>query len=125
MERGEAWIAIHASRVDRDGPPAAQPGCCPTQLGVLPSTASRCLLGFARVDALLGRVRSSPTGSQGRSSQPFLSGTSRYQVAFGLFSLFRKSKQLLPLLLQAGLCHGIVCCSGFHCTFMCQLSKMF
>jgi hypothetical protein len=92
---------------------------------ILPSTASRCLLGFARVDALLGRVRFSPTGSQGRSSQPFLSGTSRYQVAFGLLSLFRQSKQLLPLLLQAGLCHGIVCCSGFHCTFMCQLSKMF
>jgi hypothetical protein len=28
-------------------------------------------------------------------------------------------------LIQAGLCHGIVCCSGFDCILVCQLPKMF
>jgi hypothetical protein len=40
-------------------------------------------------------------------------------------SLFRKSKQLLSFLLQAGLCHAIFCRSGFDCIFVCQLPQVF
>jgi hypothetical protein len=61
MERGEAWIAIHANAAWIAT--GAGGSCCPTQLADFAFSASRCLLGFARVDALLGRVRSSPTGS--------------------------------------------------------------